>query len=94
MRTAAKKKPLKGSASSVSAADLVARLLEDESARQVLASLALDRSGSDKLGEAAELAALRHELADSRRKLADLEQRFSELATSSRTLLRLASRPF
>ncbi|PCC70667.1 hypothetical protein SAMN02745121_05448 [Nannocystis exedens] len=79
-KTAAKKKPLKGSVSSVSVADLVARLLGDEAARQVLASLAFDRSGNDKLAETPEIAELRRELDDSRRKLAALEQKLTELS--------------
>ncbi|WP_434421541.1 hypothetical protein [Nannocystis pusilla] len=87
-----KKKPLKGAKSPVEVADLVARLLEHEAARQALASFAPDRSGSDELGEAAELAALRRELADSQRKLAHLEQKLVDLESLRQRLPLLESR--
>ncbi|MFZ6182493.1 hypothetical protein [Nannocystis pusilla] len=80
-KAATRKKPSKSAAFSASVAELVARLGDEDIARQVIASLAFhDRSSGDELAELPSIAALRRELADSQRKLADLEQKLTELS--------------
>lgn len=90
---AATRKSLRSATVSASVvAEFLAQLEDKSVARQILASLA-SRSGSDELAETPGTAALRRELADSKRRLDELEQKLAELANLVATLSAARSVP-